>query len=46
MGTPLCKLTLLPRESVVEVLNLVAGRCQRRQMAYWVEPVDDFGRLV
>lgn len=36
---------VLPREAVSEVLDRVAERCQRRQMAFWVEPVLDFGRL-
>ena len=36
---------ILPREAVAGVLDVIAARCPRRQIAYWIEPVEDFGRL-
>jgi hypothetical protein len=37
---------ILPRDAVPEVLATIAGRCPRRQITYWTEPVEDFGRLI
>ena len=36
---------ILPRAAVSGVLDAIGARCPRRQIAYWVEPVEDFGRL-
>ena len=36
---------ILPREAASGVLDAIAERCPRRQIAYWIEPVEDFGRL-
>ncbi|PQA86474.1 DUF3240 family protein [Hyphococcus luteus] len=36
---------ILPRERVEDVTETVRGACPRPQISYWVEPVEDFGRL-
>jgi nitrogen regulatory protein PII len=36
---------ILPRAEVERVLSGIAERCQRRQLAFWTEPVDDYGHL-
>lgn len=36
---------ILPEERVRDVLDVVASGCSRPQIAYWVERVEDFGRL-
>lgn len=36
---------ILPQARVEGVLTQLAQRCQRRQIAFWTEPVSDFGRL-
>ncbi|EAP90309.1 hypothetical protein OA2633_11430 [Oceanicaulis alexandrii HTCC2633] len=39
-------LMILPRGDVETILDTVAARCPRRQIAYWIEPVEEFGRLI
>lgn len=36
---------ILPKAQVDGVLSGLAERCQRRQLAFWTEPVEDYGRL-
>jgi len=36
---------ILPRERVDSVLETVRVASPRPQIAFWVEPVEDFGRL-
>ncbi|MAK64577.1 MAG: hypothetical protein CMF75_07560 [Maricaulis sp.] len=36
---------ILPRDEVSGVLDAIAQHCPRRQIAYWIEPVEEFGRL-
>lgn len=38
-------LLILPQDRVDSVLAALAARCQRRQLAFWTEPVTDYGRL-
>jgi len=38
-------LMILPRTETSRVLAGVAETIQRPQLAYWIEPVDDYGRL-
>ncbi len=37
---------ILPRERVDSVLETVRVASPRPQIAFWVEPVEDFGRLI
>jgi nitrogen regulatory protein PII len=36
---------VLPKVEVQRVLDAVAQTCRRPQIAFWTEPVEDFGRL-
>ena len=36
---------ILPRDVAAGVLDAIAAQCPRRQIAYWIEPVEEFGRL-
>jgi len=36
---------ILPEERVQDVLDVIVNGCRRPQIAYWVERVEDFGRL-
>ncbi|PWE17793.1 hypothetical protein DDZ18_09065 [Marinicauda salina] len=36
---------VLPADQVAGVLDALAKECRRPQLAYWTEPVEDFGRL-
>ena len=37
---------ILPAECIVEVTEAIRLAVPRPQIAYWVEPVEDFGRLL
>ncbi|MEZ5921183.1 MAG: DUF3240 family protein [Parvularculaceae bacterium] len=37
---------ILPAETAAEVLGAVRAACPRPQISYWIEPVEDFGRLL
>ena len=34
------------RQSIDTILDRIARGCSRRQIAYWITPIDDYGRLV
>lgn len=37
---------ILESDRVQTVLDTIAKHCQRRKLAFWTEPVTDFGRLL
>jgi hypothetical protein len=39
-------IAILPPEQIESVMETVRTTCPRPQIAYWVEPVEDFGRLL
>ena len=39
-------LLILPRDEVDRITETVRRDCPRPQIAYWVEPVEDYGRLI
>lgn len=36
---------ILPKDDIAKVTEAVRKDCPRPQIAYWVEPVEDYGRL-
>ncbi|MFC2952685.1 DUF3240 family protein [Marinicaulis aureus] len=36
---------ILPRPRIEDVTGMIRTACPRPQISYWVEPVEDFGRL-